>query len=125
MVFDVQSKVVDDWRADEQTGDAPLHGAETQHLNQPDQAPSQVEIRLTSTAMHANPLAVHHLQFGLDRKDKDLDVGQDVPAVPSARTGNATGRRGRQVSRAQEINARHPPNMVSGADAPLYVSGPT
>jgi hypothetical protein len=72
-----------------------------------------VEIRLTSTAMHANPLAVHRLQFGLDRKDKHLDVGQDVPAVTAVGAGNATGRSGMTISGIGMAGTGHRSKMVS------------
>src|SRR5215218_4880173 len=87
--------------AGEQTGDAPLHAAEGQHPDQPNQAPPQAEIRLASTAVHADPLTVHGLQFGLDREDEHLDVGQDVPAITAAGAGNGSGRRGRHLSATQ------------------------
>jgi hypothetical protein len=79
--------------AREQTRDAPLHAAERQHPNQPNEAPPQGKIRLAPTPMHPNPLTVHGLQFGLDREDEHLDIGQDVPAVTATGAGNGAGRR--------------------------------
>jgi hypothetical protein len=84
--------------ARKQTGDAPLHAAERQHPDQPDQAPPQAEIRLAPTAMHANPLTVHRRQFGLDREDKNLNVGRRPSHHPGCgeRDGQtvAAGQRG-------------------------------
>ena len=59
----------------EQAGDTLLQVAEGQRSDQSDQAPSQHAVRLAAAAVHANPLAVHGLQFRLDREDEDLDVG--------------------------------------------------
>jgi hypothetical protein len=64
---------------------------EGQHPDQPNEAPPQGKIRLAPAAMHADPLVVHGLQFGLDRKDEHLDSGQDVPAVTAAGAGNGSG----------------------------------
>ena len=50
-----------------------------------------------AAAMHAYPLAVHGLQFRLDREDENLDVGQGVPAVATAGAGNTAVGRRRQV----------------------------
>ena len=80
--------------AGEQTGNAPLHAAKGQHPDQPNEAPPQGKVRLAPTAMHADPLAIHGLQFGLDREDEHLDIGQDVPAVTAAGAGHGAGGRG-------------------------------
>src|SRR4051812_18925091 len=50
--------------AREQPGNAPLHASEGQYPDQPNEAPPQGKIRLASAAMHADPLAIHGLQFG-------------------------------------------------------------
>src|SRR3712207_8083448 len=50
---------------------SPLHAAEGQRPDQPDQAPPQGEVRLASTALHADALPIHGLQLGLDREDED------------------------------------------------------
>jgi hypothetical protein len=60
--------------------------------------------------MHADPLAVHGLQFRLDREDEDFDVGQGVLAVATAGSGHTANRR--QVGIAAKAGARHRPNMV-------------
>ena len=78
----------------EQAGDTLLQVAEGQRSDQSDQAPSQHAVRLAAAAVHANPLAVHGLQFRLDREDEDLDVGKDIPTVAAVGSGNtAIGRR--------------------------------
>src|SRR5215203_3831712 len=91
----------------------PLQAAESQGPDQPDEAPPQGEIRLAPATVHADPLPIHGLQFGLDRKDEHLDVGQGIPAVAAAGPGNASGRRRRQISGAQGAGAKHRPDMVS------------
>jgi hypothetical protein len=98
--------------AGEPTGNAPLHAAEGQHPDQPDQAPPQAEVRLAAATVHADPLAVHGLELRLDGEDEHLDIGQGVPAVTAAGVGHATSRRRRQISLAQDAGARHRPNMV-------------
>ena len=70
--------------AREPAGNAPLHAAEAQHPDQPDQPPPQAQVRLAPAAVHADPLPIHRFQFRLDREDKHLDVGQGVPAVAAA-----------------------------------------
>ena len=75
----------------EPAGDAPLHAAKGQGPDQPDEAPPQCQVRLAAAAVHADPLALHGLQLGLDREDKHLEVGQGVPAVAAAGAGNTTG----------------------------------
>jgi hypothetical protein len=62
--------------------------------------------------MHADPLAIHGLQFGLDREDEHLNIGQYVPAVTAAAAGDRPGGRPRQISGAQDVGVRHRPNMV-------------
>jgi hypothetical protein len=81
----------------EPAGDAPLQAAEGQRPNQPDQAPPQGQVRLAAAAVHADPLAVHGLQLGLDREDENLDVSQGIPAVTTAGAGNTAVGRRRQV----------------------------
>jgi len=63
--------------------------------------------------MHADPLALHRLQFGLDREDEHLNVGQGVPAVAAAGTRNETSGRWRQIDGVQVAGTRHWPDMVS------------
>jgi len=109
----------------EPTGDAPPHAAEGQHPDQPDQAPPQARVRLAAAAVHADPLAVHGLQFGLDGEDEHLHIGQDVPAVAAAGVGNATGGRRRQINGAQDASAGHRPDMVGWAGARSDVSVPS
>ena len=82
----------------EPAGDAPLHAAEGQGPDQPDQAPPQREIRLVAAAVHADPLALYDLQLGLDREDEHLKVGQGVPAVAVAAAVEC-GRRRAQADR--------------------------
>jgi hypothetical protein len=83
------------------------------------------EVWLAAPAVHADPLAVHGLQFGLDREEEHLDVGQDISAVASAGAGNATGRGRRQISGVQQAGARHSPNMAQQGGYPALVSVPT
>jgi hypothetical protein len=45
--------------------------------------------------MHADPLPIHGLQFGPDREDEHLNIGQYVPAVAAAGAGNGAGGRRR------------------------------
>ncbi len=84
----------------EPAGDAPLQAAEGQRPNQPDQTSPQSQVRLAAAAMHADPLAVHGLQFRLYREDEDFDVGQGIPAVATAGSGNMAGPRQRQIDTA-------------------------
>ena len=82
-------------------GDAPLHAAEGQGPDQPNEAPAQAQVRLAAAAaVHADPLALHGLQLGLDREDEHLEVGQGVPAVAAAGPRQAPDRRREQVSGA-------------------------
>ena len=97
----------------EPAGDAPLHAAEGQGPDQPDQAPTQREVRLAAAAVHADPLALHGLQLGLDREDEHLEVGQGVPAVAAPGSGDATGGGRKQIGGAGSAGARHRLNMVS------------
>src|SRR4051794_29023935 len=62
--------------------------------------------------MHADPFAIHGLQFGLDRDDEHLHIDQYVPAVTAAGAGDRPGGRQRQISGAQDVGVRHRPNMV-------------
>ena len=76
-------------------GNAPLQAAEGQRPDQPDQSSPQGKVRLAAAAVHAHPLPVHGFQLGLDREDEHFDVGQGVPAVTTAGSGDTTaGRRG-------------------------------
>jgi hypothetical protein len=52
---------------------------------------------VSPAAMHADPLAVHGLQFRLDCEDEHFDVGQRVPTVTTVGVGNTAVRRRRQV----------------------------
>src|SRR4051794_5153842 len=97
----------------EPAGGAPLQAAKGQGPDQPDEAPPQGEIRLAAATVHADPLPIHGLQFGLNCEDKHLDVGQSVPAVAAAGPGNGWRGRRRQISGDQGASARHRPNMVS------------
>src|SRR4051794_22752125 len=94
----------------EPAGGAPLQAAKGQGPDQPDEAPPQGEIRLAAATVHADPLPIHRLQFGLNREDKHLDVGQSVPAVAAAGPGNGWGGRRRPISGDQGAGARHRPN---------------
>ena len=42
---------------------------------------------VSPAAMHADPLAVHGLQFRLDCEDEHFDVGQRVPTVTTVGWG--------------------------------------
>ncbi len=62
--------------------------------DQPDQTPPPGQVGLLTATVQARRLVVHRFQFGLDREDEDLDVGQYVPAI-TGRAGETTvlGRR--------------------------------
>src|SRR5689334_2169721 len=98
--------------AREPAGDAPLHAAEGQHPDHPDQPPTQAQVRLAPAAVHADPLPIHSLEFGLDREDEHLHIGQDVPAITAVGPGNTADRRWRQITGAQHTGVRHRPDMV-------------
>jgi hypothetical protein len=65
--------------------------------------------------MHPNPLTVHGLQFGLDRKDEHLDIGQDVPAVMG---GERVGRKG--AARQRGSGEGHKTSAQYGAAGPTH-----
>jgi hypothetical protein len=75
--------------------------------------------------MHANPLAVHGLQFGLDRKDEHLDIGQDVPAVTAAGAGTGRAEGGGRSAGLERLACDIGVIWCGGADALPYVPGPT
>jgi hypothetical protein len=86
--------------AGEETGDAPLHAAERQHPNQPENASAQVRVWLAAAAVSTGALAIHGFEFGLCGVDEHLDLGERVPSVARLRPGDASGGVGNHISGA-------------------------
>jgi hypothetical protein len=75
--------------------------------------------------MRAGPFPVYGLQLSLHGEDKHFDVGQGVPAVTTAGTGDRSGRRGRRLAVFRRLVRSIGLRWSAQAAGTIYVSEPT